>query len=74
MHLFFSTAINVRERHELLLSSIGTFPEEDAAYAFVTMLLWLLPTVVAIHALVDATLVVIYLKFAHPWVGILKTE
>ena len=74
MDLFSSTAINVKERHELLLSSIGTFPEEDAAYAFVTMLLWLLTTVVAIHAIVDATLVFIYLKFAHPWVGILKTE
>ena len=74
MHLFFSTAINVMERHELLLSSIGTFPEEDAAYTLVNLLLWLLPTVVAIHALVDATLVFIYLKFAHPWVGILKTD
>ena len=74
MHLFFSTAVNVMERHELLLSSIGTFPEEDAAYTLVTFLQWLLPTVVVIHALVDATLVFIYLKFAHPWVGILKTE
>ena len=74
MHLFSSTAINVKERHELLLSSIGTFPEEDAAYTLVTFLQWLLPTVVVIHALVDATLVFIYLKFAHPWVGILKTE
>ena len=74
MHLFFSTAVNVMERHELLLSSIGTFPEEDAAYTLVTLLQWLLPTVVAIHALVDATLVFIYLKFAHPWIGILKTE
>ena len=74
MHLFFSTAVNVIERHKLLLSSIGTFPEEDAAYTLVNLLLWLLPTVVAIHALVDATLVFIYLKFAHPWIGILKTE
>ena len=62
------------ERHELLLSSIGTFPEEGNAYTLVTLLQWLLPTVVAIHALVDATLVFIYLKFAHPWIGILKTE
>jgi hypothetical protein len=51
--------------------SIGTFPEEDAAYDLVTKLYWILPTVIFTAGLLDAFLVCIYMRFAHPWKDIL---
>ena len=37
-----------------------------------TLLMWLLPTILAIAAVVDALLAYIYMKYAHPWKGILE--
>ena len=37
-------------------------------------LLWILPTIVVVGAMFDASLVAIYMYIAHPWIGILSTE
>ena len=68
------TALNVIARHNLLEGAIGTFEEEKQAYWVVTLLMWLLPTIVLVGAAIDAILVVVYLKYAHPWKGILAKE
>jgi len=67
----FVTGYNVKVRHELLSGAIGTFEEENTAYLLVSWLLWVLPMTVTIAALMDAILVYGYLKWAHPWAGIL---
>ena len=61
-------------RHNLLEGAIGTFEEEKQAYWIVTLLMWLLPTVVVAGAAIDGMLVIAYLKYAHPWKGILAKE
>ena len=65
------TANNIKARHELLEGAIGTFQEEDDAYAMVTTLSWILPTTVIVSAMLDTLLVWIYMKLAHPWKDIL---
>ena len=37
-----------------------------------TLLMWLLPTILAIAAVVDALLAFIYMKYVHQWRGILE--
>ena len=70
--LFFpKTGNSIRARHELLAGAIGTFQEEDDAYSMVTTLSWILPTAVILSAMLDALLVWIYMKLAHPWKDIL---
>merc|ERR1711935_62201 len=68
---FFVTGYNVKVRHELLSGAIGTFKEENEAYLLVSRLLWVIPMTVTIAALMDAILVYGYMKWAHPWAGIL---
>ena len=63
----------MKTRHELLLASIGVFPEEEDAYWLATEMSWILPTIIVCGGLVDILLGVIYLK-NHPWKGILKSE
>ena len=58
----------------MLEGAIGTFPEEDEAYWRVTTLMWALPLTVTLGGLFDFSLVVVYMKYAHPWRGILITE
>ena len=48
------------------------FPEEEYSYWLMTLLMWLLPTILAIAAVVDALFAYIYMKYAHPWKGILE--
>ena len=67
-------AQNVKDRHELLMKTIGTFPEEDFAYQRVNFLLWTLPLTISIHAVVDAILAYVYMKYVHPWRGILAGD
>ena len=70
--LFFSTALNVKTRHQLLVSALGyVFPEEEHAYWLVNLLILVLPLTISIAAVVDMLLAVIYMKFAHPWKGLL---
>merc|ERR1719362_252322 len=68
---FFVTANSIKARHELLEGSIGTFQEEDDAYSMVKTLFWILPMTVILSAVLDALLVWIYMKLAHPWKDIL---
>ena len=63
----------MKTRHELLLASIGVFPEEEYAYWLATEMSWILPTIILCGGLVDIILGVMYLK-NHPWKGILKSE
>ena len=67
-----STGYNVKVRHELLVEVLGyVFPEEEYSYWLMNLLMWVLPTTVAIAAAVDALLAFVYMKYAHPWRGIL---
>ena len=61
----------MKARHELLEAAIGVFPEEDKAYLLVTTLSWIFPLVIIIASVVDMLLVIIYMRFAHPWKEIL---
>ena len=62
----------MKVRHELLLEVLGyVFPEEEYSYWLMNLLRWLLPTTIAIAAAVDALLAFAYMKYAHPWRGIL---
>ena len=74
MFQFLFAGYNVKVRHELLSGAIGTFKEENEAYLLVSRLLWVIPMTVTIAALMDAILVYGYMKWAHPWAGILGTE
>ena len=58
---------------ELFVDLIGTFEEENTAYILVSWLLWVLPMTVTIAALMDAILVYCFMKWFHPWAGILGT-
>ena len=64
----------MKARHELLEAAIGVFPEEDQAYLLVTTLSWIFPLVIVIASVVDMLLVIIYMRFAHPWKRILFHE
>ena len=70
----FLPGFSVRGRHELLQGAIGTFPEEDHAYTMVTTLMWALPIIICIAAILDIGFVYLYMKKAHPWIGILIDE
>ena len=54
------------------MNTIGVFPEEEEAMDRVTLLLWLLPTVVAFATLIDILLVLLYVNILHPWSVILQ--
>ena len=66
--------INVIAQHQLLQGAIGTFPEEDEAYWRVTTLMWALPLTVILATLLDFFLIFVYMKYAHPWKGILSNK
>ena len=71
----FSSASNVMVRHKLLLETIGgVFDEEEHAYTLATEFSWILPTVIIFGGLFDLILIMIYMKFAHPWKDILSQE
>ena len=68
------SAINVDERHSMLLANIGTFPEEKEGFARLMFLSWLLPTIVLATTLTDLVLVFLYMRFLHPWRCIIDDE
>ena len=51
---------------------IGVFPEEEAAYTLASLLVWLLPTIVILGALLDFALFYLFSTKFHPWAGILS--
>ena len=64
----------MRARHQLIEGAIGTFPEEDEAYWRVTTLMWALPLTVTLAAGFDFLCVIVYMKYGHPWKGILSKD
>ena len=65
----------MKNRHELLLNTLGyVFPEEEHAYWLVNLLIWVLPTTISITAVVDMLFAIIYMKFTHPWKGLLAKD
>ena len=66
---------NIKVRHEIIKPVIGVFPEEEEAFTLVSLLMWLLPTIVILGALLDFALFYLFSTKFHPWVGILlETE
>ena len=55
----------------LVKGAIGVFPEEEYAYWMVNKLSLVLPLTIVSGAIIDAFLVYIYMRFAHPWKDIL---
>ena len=55
----------------LVKGAIGVFPEEEYAYWMLNKLSWVLPLTIVSGAIIDAFLVYIYMRFAHPWKDIL---
>ena len=51
---------------------IDVFPEEEAAFTLVSLLMWLLPTTVILGALLDFALFYLFSTKFHPWAGILS--
>ena len=64
----------MRARHKLLQGSIETFREEEDACFMVSTLMWVLPLIVVIFALVDVGFVFLYMKKAHPRKDLLIDE
>jgi hydrogenase-4 membrane subunit HyfE len=65
------SAFKVWERHLTIDPVIGSFQKEKEALATVTLLSWLLPTIVVTSSLVDLGLATVYSLWAHPWAEIL---
>ena len=51
---------------------IDVFPEEEEAFTLVSLLMWLLPTIVILGAMVDFALFYLFSTKFHPWAGILS--
>ena len=65
-------ASKIQARHELIVVTIGAFEEEKMAFDLMSRLIWQLPLFMAITALLDLILVVVYMNWLHPWRGILE--
>ena len=73
--MIFKTASKVKERHELLLQTLGgSFDEEEHAYRLVTKLSWMLPIIIVCGGVLDMIVIFSYMRFAHPWKDILSGE
>ena len=62
--------MKIRRRHEFIKPIIGVFSEEEAAYSLVCLLMWLLPTIVILGAIVDFALFYVYQTKLHTWKGL----
>ena len=69
---FAAVAYNVQARHEFLMAHIGVFKEEQNAFDLLSSLSWQLPLFMAVTALLDLLLVLVYMKWLHPWRDILQ--
>ena len=65
-------AYYIQTRHEFFVAHIGAFKEEQNAFDLLTSLSWQLPLFMAASALVDLLLVLVYMKWLHPWRDILQ--
>ena len=60
------------QRHELIRSAIGYFPEEEQGYNITRTLIFTLPAVVISATIIDVVLVFSYMKWIHPWSRIIN--
>lgn len=51
---------------------MGTFEEENKAYSKLMFLTWLMPSLVIVASLLDATLLALTMTVFHPWRNIVK--
>ena len=66
------SAYKIQERHELVVSIVGAFAEEQKAFDLMSRLIWQLPLFMAVAAIIDLLLVLVYMNWLHPWRGILE--
>ena len=50
------------------------FEEEEATYVLFSNLKWALPLILLAASVFDVLLMILYIKWLHPWKGILKEE
>ena len=65
---------NIRARQELLLDSIGVFPEETEAFEAVSLMSWVLPLCATLVMCIDFLLILIANFLIHPWVAIVSED
>ena len=70
--LIICPAGKLQERHNILVGTIGVFPQEAEALDRLTLLCWLQPTILALATVVDVLLVLLYVYFLHPWKVIIQ--
>ena len=63
----FLAASNVSEKHKEEIAVGHVFPEEEAAFALLNFVSWLMPTIVAVSSLFDFALVFLFQNCLHPW-------
>ena len=61
----------IRARHLVLERTIRTYPEEEEAYEVASLLMWLLPLLVTVSAVLEFLILFLLNRFGHPWAGIL---
>ena len=66
-HVLFRLGLRVVQRHNVVSKAIGFFDEEKQAYDLVTRAMWAMPVAVSASAMFDVTVVIVYMKFIHPW-------
>ena len=61
------TGVKIRERHFLIMATVGAFEEEIHAFNIATVLMWVLPFCVTVVSLLDLALFHLYNMRYHPW-------
>ena len=72
--IFSDSAVKIQERHKTISPVIGAFKQEDEAFILMTWLTWVLPLLLVTVSLVDFGLILTYMKWLHPWRGIISEE
>ena len=57
---------------EFVVAHIGAFEEEQNAFDLMSRLIWQLPLFIVLTAILDLLLVLVYMKWLHPWKAILE--
>ena len=55
-----------------MVAHIGAFEEEQNAFDLMSRLIWQLPLFIILTAILDLLLVLVYMKWLHPWRAILE--
>ena len=63
---------NIIKRHHTIEPAIGCFPEEEHSYLLAKKLIYGLPVAITVAAVIDTILVIVYMKWIHPWCGLIK--